>query len=353
MKFLKCFKSNRYRPKSNVSVKRIKKSRGHRSSPSSQGSRRKRSSYIASSFNKSVCPDEFIQQPRRSYSSQELLDQFYSGSKQKRRTRSQPEMRADYYDSHQLSAATYYNNSNQRTYQTLPPNIQSHTFGPGEYNFITPVVDDSPHHTTSGIRHSISVNSANGQSTGLSVMPLQQQQQHLLYKQQSTNTPLNSNYHSNDLNNNNQYDRSNGFGVNPHVYAIENKDAASKSGYVVRNVPIIPAPHEYNANTLNLSVPPPAPMHHSTPIPPALPARTLYQQALMHPRVQQLQQQHASQYGNVQSMYSNHNGFAGSSVYGGHRAERHQRRSSGKSKVCGLSFFIVVISYFVLIVVIV
>lgn len=76
-----------HRPKSNVAVRKIKRSRSKTSrSSASSSARRKRNSYIASSFSKNVYPIEHF--PRN----QDPMSQFHSGTKT-RRVKSQPDVR--------------------------------------------------------------------------------------------------------------------------------------------------------------------------------------------------------------------------------------------------------------------
>lgn len=108
MKFLKCISHKPTSPKSNVTVRKLKKSKSKRSKKKkgvvkSHERKRNRNSYISSSINRNFYPSE--QFPRRSYSSHDIIEAFDSPSNDTyvynynletgRRTRSEPEIRAE------------------------------------------------------------------------------------------------------------------------------------------------------------------------------------------------------------------------------------------------------------------
>lgn len=107
MKFLKCISQKKASPKSNVSVRKLKKSKKKRTKTKnvakSHEKKRNRNSYIASSFNRNFYPAE--QFPRRSYSSHDIIEAYESPNNDAyiynyniesgRRTKSEPEMRAE------------------------------------------------------------------------------------------------------------------------------------------------------------------------------------------------------------------------------------------------------------------
>lgn len=407
MKFLKCIEStkNSYSPKSNVAVKRIKKSRGRRSSSSSIGGRRKRNSYIASSLNRSVYPDEYFpQQPPsqpqqlRNFSSQELIDQFHSGVGTKRRVKSQPEIRVEYdRDNNHLLAmgpsAPIYNKLNNnygnggsgnrfqqrqnQIYHTqsqsnttqIPRNLTAISFQKydNRENDIENLSLTNDAMEMNGMRRSISVSGGMPINTGLSVLPLTQSQSvNQIYKQQqSLNTPI---FQAKDFNNNNGFNASNWYEINPQLQPtndlqsqqIQNYQSFNNQmtrqprftstpmppmHYVVKEIPV-PTPRP--------SLPPPPPPSSAntgdynlqSTFSTTLPAKTLYQQALMHPRVQQLQRDsnisYQSSHNTGNNNYLNQMAVFGNStiqipsVYVSNqtKTDRHLRRSSGKLKVC-------------------
>lgn len=278
MKLLKCIESNSYTPKSNVSVRRVKKSKGRRSSSSSIGSKRKRNSYIASSLNRSVYPDEYFPQQQRhnGYSSQELIDQFHTNVGRKRRVKSQPEISRLEYDNSiddnnvqgkpmQMfnNHNKYHNNGNnfnsQRQNQSYSNHVSDLQFRrnshvlPVNYqifdNNVGDVVTniDSSQPKTSRMRRSISVSgNISYNNTGLCVLPLKQ------------STPVNQSMFLNkDQNNNN------------NLYGIHDYYPVNQQEIVPTMLPV----GEYILKPSNYTT---------------LPAKTLYQQVLLHPRVQQL-----------------------------------------------------------------
>lgn len=108
MKFLKCISHKKSSPKSNVSVRKLKKSKKKRTKKKNpvktqDNKKRSRNSYIASSFNRNFYPTE--QFPRRSFSSHDIIEAYESPNNEAyiynynletgRRTKSEPEMRAE------------------------------------------------------------------------------------------------------------------------------------------------------------------------------------------------------------------------------------------------------------------
>lgn len=102
MKFFKCVFNKSSTPKSNVAVKRLKKPKKKKSKKAIAERKRKRSSYIASSFNRNFYPVE--QFPQTRHSSLDMIEGFHSANihdtysynlQSSRRSKSEPEIRAE------------------------------------------------------------------------------------------------------------------------------------------------------------------------------------------------------------------------------------------------------------------